>query len=394
MAENEPEASSYYKELPLQVVVDDVLAGLDRTIETAEGLPAAAYTSRSFFNLEVEKIFKKEWICVGHLSQVPNVGDYYTVDLLDDLLVVVRGHDRVRVMSRVCLHRWASVVSGAGNAKLFICPFHGWTYNLEGELKAAPFMHEAKEFNSPACHLPEMRTEIVEELGLIFVTSSATIGSIRPQISDLIERVQPYRLNETIGVKPRFQDVHFNWKIMIETGQECYHHFAAHKETLEPRRPSRLSWCEEGPPKWTVCHSSLKAELPQIQGGMGLPNFRGLSEDALRTVSYYHLFPLTRIFLRPDRVMLVCVYPVGPMRTKATTLSLVAPDVAAQADLIEEKFAIETSRNAPQNKEDMAIDTMQQRGAMSSFARSGRLSHLEATVWSLGQYVRRQIAAP
>jgi hypothetical protein len=81
------------------------------------------------------------------------------------------------------------------------------------------------------------------------------------------------------------------------------------------------------------------------------------------------------------------------MRTKATTLSLVASDVAARPDLIDEKFAIEAERLAPQNKEDMAIAAMQQRGAMSSFAQPGRLSHLEGTVWRLGEYIRRQIAA-
>jgi phenylpropionate dioxygenase-like ring-hydroxylating dioxygenase large terminal subunit len=86
-----------------------VLAGAGQTLEQAETLPPLAHLSHEFYALEVERSLRQEWICVGHVSQVPRV----------------RATDAIRVMSRICLHRcWAPLVSEPGNAKLFSCPFH------------------------------------------------------------------------------------------------------------------------------------------------------------------------------------------------------------------------------------------------------------------------------
>src|SRR5262245_30854482 len=201
----------------LDAVVAAVLAGGGRTVETSESLPPEAYTSEAFFKLEERKIFRQEWICVGHVSQVANVGDYFTIDMFGEQLVVVRGRDRIRVMSRLCLHRWASVVRGSGNARSFLCPFHNWAYSLEGRLIAAPFMEKAANFDMKNCRLPEIRTEIVEELGFIFITFSDTIGSITERIQDLIDRLRDYDIKNLVQAIPLFLQSEFNWKFAIET---------------------------------------------------------------------------------------------------------------------------------------------------------------------------------
>ena len=382
----------FYREPPLDDLVSDVLAGSGKTLATAQTLPPAAYSSKSFFDLEVEKIFRADWICIGHVSQLSNVGDYFTLDLFGDPIVAVRGPDRIRVMSRVCLHRWAPVVNGAGNTRVFVCPFHNWGYGLDGVLLDMPFMQKAEGINASECRLPELRTEIIEELGLIFVTQSATVGAIRPRVAEIIERLAPYRIDEGVVVNTGHQDVDFNWKIYIETGQECYHHFAVHKETLEDTRPSRLSWCEEGRPSWTVCHSALKPQLPQELNTMGLPNFPGLSEEAKRSISYFHIFPLTRLFARPDRIVLRTVYPLGPTRTIGIDMSIVSREVAAQEELVSQRFSEMSERMKKQTREDLGIDEQQQRGAASSFAKVGRFSHLEASLWHMGEYIRARLA--
>lgn len=385
---------SYAKEPPLEAIVESVLAGSGRSLATALNLPAAAYTSQAFFDLEVEKIFKQDWLCVGHLSQLPNVGDYYTVDLFDDLLLVVRGPDRVRVLSRVCLHRWAPIVAGSGHAASFVCPFHNWTYGLDGRLIAAPYMHKAEGLDLAACRLPEMRTEIVEELGLIFVTHSPTAAPIGPRLADLVERLKNFRLKDAVGVRPTQQDVPFNWKIFIETGQECYHHFSVHKDTLEAHRPSALSWCEAGTPSWTVCHSPLTEDSPQELATYGLPNFPDLSRDELRSIALIHIFPLTRLLVNPDKVQLKCIVPVGLKRTRSFNIYLVTPEVAAQKQLIEERFShVGRTLRDQQLKEDLGIDAQQQMGAYSSHAKPGRLSHLEASLWHMHEYIRRALSA-
>ena len=114
---------------------------------------------------EVDAVFGHDWICVGHVAMLPKPGDFFVVDLVGNPLVVVRGDDRIRVLSRVCLHRWALLIEGVGNVRRFTCPFHAWSYSLDGQLLGAAFMTQAEGFVRSQCRLPEIRMEIVEETG-------------------------------------------------------------------------------------------------------------------------------------------------------------------------------------------------------------------------------------
>jgi len=377
----------------LASLVQRVLAGSNQTVATSETLPPAVYTSQAFFDLEVEKIFKKEWLCVGHVSQVANVGDYFAVDLFGEPLVVVRGKDRVRVMSRVCLHRWAPIVSGAGNTKVFSCPFHKWGYGLDGQLLGAPFMEKAAEFDPKECRLPEIRSEIVEDLGFIFITFSDTAESISERLEDLCVRLKNWRVNELVAVEPSELDAAFNWKIQIETGMECLHNFAAHPETFEVNFPTRLSWCEDSKRGWTICHSPSRPEAPEEVHTIGLPVFPDLDAAERCSFDFYHIFPLTRLAVSADRIMFRLLTPLGPQRTLSKLVYLVRPEVAAQTELLAAKFAAHRGFATQAAQEDYDINLMQQVGAGSTLARAGRLSHLEVTVWQLAEYVRRRIAA-
>ena len=379
--------------LELDTIIGQVLAGGGRTLEQAETLPPAAYVSEAFYRLEVEKVFKKDWIGVGHVSQVPNVGDYFTLELFGEPIVVVRGPDRIRVLSRVCLHRWAPVVEGKGNAKIFSCPFHKWGYALDGQLLGAPFMEGAAEFQPKSCRLPEIRSEIVEPLGLIFMSFSDEIGSIGERLEELCRRLANWHLDELVAVWPSHVEGQFNWKIQLETGQECYHHFAAHQTTFEVNYPTRLSWCEPSRVAWSVCHSPPRPELGDEELTIGLPIFPDLTAAERRVFDLYHLFPLTRLAVFSDRVRLGILTPLGPTRMRVDTIMLVRPETAAQTALVQEKFAKFQTFLTTAAQEDNDIDVMQQIGAGSSLTRPGRLSHLEAGVWHLAEYLRSKIAA-
>ena len=98
-------------------------------------LPPACYTSEDFLELEKEEIFRKEWICLGRVDEVPKPGDYFATELIDEPLIVVRGQDKkVRVLSNVCRHRSSVIAEGACNKKNFVCPYHAWTYATDGQL--------------------------------------------------------------------------------------------------------------------------------------------------------------------------------------------------------------------------------------------------------------------
>src|ERR1700677_1580089 len=166
--------------LPQESLLQEVMSGEGQALEHAHTLPPDAYTSEEFFKLEVERIFRREWLVIGHGSQLAKVGAYFTLDLLGEMLVVVRAADRIRALSRVCLHRWAPVVSGSGNTKRFSCPFHKWAYALDGALVGAPLMDKI-EFDVRSCRLPGYRTEIVD--GFIYLNFSGDAASISEQLA-------------------------------------------------------------------------------------------------------------------------------------------------------------------------------------------------------------------
>jgi len=137
----------------VDALLSAVLAGANQPLAQATTLPPEAYTSDAFFRLEVERIFRKQWLVIGHVSQLAKPGDYFTLDLLGEMLVVVRAADRIRALSRICLHRWAPLVNGSGNTRRFSCPFHKWAYGLDGRLLGAPLMDQI-EFDPHNCACP------------------------------------------------------------------------------------------------------------------------------------------------------------------------------------------------------------------------------------------------
>jgi phenylpropionate dioxygenase-like ring-hydroxylating dioxygenase large terminal subunit len=154
-----------------------VLDGLDvsdRPINHPAGarvLPKEAYMSAAFHAFEREAVFMHSWLCVGRVQQLPNVGDYMALTLLDEPLLIVRGKDeKIRAMSALCRHRGHALVEECtGNAKKLVCPYHRWTYAIDGSLVGAPRMKDAIEIRRlrEESRLPLLKTEIW--YGFIFV---------------------------------------------------------------------------------------------------------------------------------------------------------------------------------------------------------------------------------
>ncbi len=164
-----------------EFITQEQLANVRLPAEEAYNLPRAAYTSQRIFDLEAKHVFKANWINVAHVSQIPNPGDYLCVDILDYPMVVTRDiKSNIHVMSRVCQHKGTLIAEGKGNTRLFICPFHAWSYALDGQLKAAPMMDKAKGFDRKNCHLTQVRTEIWE--GFIFINISADKEPLEPRL--------------------------------------------------------------------------------------------------------------------------------------------------------------------------------------------------------------------
>ena len=148
--------------MTMQMVKEPDIAQLLRQMEVsvqdiggARSLPSGVYTSERFFEFEKNAIFFKEWLALGHQNQIPNPGDYFTVQILDEPLIVVRQQGgSIKVLSATCQHRGHPVIFDChkeqkGNAPGFVCPYHAWTYQIDGQLRGAPEMSRTVALAEP-----------------------------------------------------------------------------------------------------------------------------------------------------------------------------------------------------------------------------------------------------
>jgi phenylpropionate dioxygenase-like ring-hydroxylating dioxygenase large terminal subunit len=376
----------------LPLLLRAVLAGADQPLEQASTLPPQAYASESFYQLEVERVLRPAWLPVGHLAQLPRVGDYFCRDLCGEMLLVIRGADRLRVLSRVCLHRWAELLQGSGHCQRFACPAHKWTYGLDGHLIGAPAMDQV-QFDPREQRLPEYRSEVVD--GFIYVNLSADAPPCAAQLQELSRELRPLAPERwRIGLTLEY-DCALNWKLIVETFAECYHHIGAHPETFDATYPGRDSYVEEGRAAWTVLHAPARRGVPEERLTAGFPLLGPLSAQQRQEFRVYLVYPYQLLAVMPDRVYWFCLQPCAAMRTRFQAHLLLDPSAAEDANyaaLIE----AERSFYVRFNDEDIAINYMQQRGVATGAAREGRFSHLEKALWQFAHYLRQRLdpAAP
>ena len=245
--------------------VDDIRAALRACLERphgqAWGMPAGFYTSPEFLALELEGLFRKEWVCIGRVEEAAAPGDYWTIDLLGEPLLVVRAGDgRLRVFSNVCRHRGMPVANGRGNAQHLRCPYHAWTYDLRGRLVRAPLVEGREDFDRAICRLPEIATEAWQ--GFLFVNLDGGASPLAPRLEGLAPLVRNYHMEDMVIGHCRTETWDTNWKCLTENFMEGYHLSTVHYETLHPITPTRL--CRHFPAGegYLGYYSRFPADLP------------------------------------------------------------------------------------------------------------------------------------
>ena len=373
--------------------------------------PAAAYTSPEFFAWELEHVFRAEWLCVAHASQIPQIGDFLNLDLLGEPLTVVRGRDRaIHVLSRVCPHRGMDIMppgfahaghlpadrragrAACGNAKVLLCPYHHWSFDFDGSLKGCTEMHGAEGFRREDNRLAELRSEIWE--GFVFVNFSGKAPPLREQLASLLPKVAAWDMGRMQVVNEQVWDCPFNWKLLIENWMESYHHLGAHQRTLQPMMPARDTWTETEQAHFLRAHlpykPALVAEIRAIEAaGKHPPGFLPVPglDDVQRFEWGLHLgLPCFMFLVGPDRVVWYRLQPIAPDRCRLLTTCMVTSDAMQQPDF-ETVLESETRLLTSFHLEDMEMCSGVQRGQYSSMHVRGRLSHLEMPVWLIQRYV-------
>ncbi len=385
----------------------------DLPMSQAMSLPSSAYISEEFFQWEREEIFRKEWLCLGHVSQIPLVGDFLNLNLLGEPLIVVRGKDEeVRVLSRVCPHRAMDIMPegfgydghgigdrrdeggpDCGHARLFLCRYHSWTFELDGGLKACPEMQEAEGFCRDEIGLKEFRSEVWEGFVFVNLDGEAPI-SIREQYTGLQEKVAKWNCGEMVVVSAQEWECPFNWKVMVENFMESYHHAGAHSKTLQTMMPAKDTWTEGEKTHYIRCHLPMKERVQQqiakieAEGGQwdAFPKISGLSYEERHEWGLHLGFPTFMFVVLADCAIWYRLQPESAGQCKLVTTILVPRETTE-----EEHFGNMLERGIREatefHLEDMEVCTAVQRGHYSTAAKPGRLSHLEMPVWLIQRYL-------
>ena len=361
----------------------------------AQSLPPRCYTSPEFYALEVERIFHREWLCVGRVEQVSAPGDYFSIDLLGEPLVVVRDQEgRIRALSRVCRHRAMLVVSGAGNARSFICPYHAWTYGLDGRLAGAPEMARTPGFDPSSCRLPEIPIELWE--GFIFVNLGGGAQPLALRLEGLARLLRNWSVAGMEGGRSLDYDCDWNWKILADNFIECYHHIGIHRESLEPVMPARLTWIEDTDGPYSVVHMPFRegADVTAFTRTDGdvprLPAIEGLSAEERRRGSLIHVFPCLLMSVYPERMEYYLVIPRGPERVWIRKSFCVPPSARAHSGF-ERALRVVADEYIKFHPEDESVCRSMQRGMSSRYAEAGPFCHMEAPLARFARYVRERV---
>ncbi|MEM6933395.1 MAG: aromatic ring-hydroxylating dioxygenase subunit alpha, partial [Pseudomonadota bacterium] len=204
-------------------------------------MPPAFYRAEDVLDAETEQVFLPGWICVGRGDEIPETGDFYTLDVIGEPLIVTRAKDGIRVLSNVCRHRGSRLAEGHGRTKRFSCPYHAWTYALDGGLIRAPLVENQPGFDRDACALPGF--PVAHWMGWIFVNLDRAAAPLLPQLTDLDPLVRNYHAEEMRVIDVAVEEWAVNWKGLAENFMEGYHLTPVHLRTLHPMTPTRL--CEK-----------------------------------------------------------------------------------------------------------------------------------------------------
>ncbi len=305
-----------------------------KTAETfaagAKTLPQRYFVSPDVFEQEQEKIFSKQWVLVGHQSQIATPGDYFVQDVIGESLIVIRDKSgEIHGFFNVCRHRGTRLKEEAcGHASVIQCPYHAWTYGLDGRLIGAPHMDEVPGFDKANYPLHSVNVEVWE--GFVFVNLKENPEPLGKWFAPLKGKFSHWNMSILQPAKRIEYDVRANWKLMFENYSECYHCPGVHPQ-LQKISPydSAENDLDEGPFLGGFMKINKGKSLTMSGDACALPV--GKIEN-LQQVFYYSIFPNMLLSLHPEYLMVHQLWPKSPGRTLILCDWFFHPDAFSRKD--------------------------------------------------------------
>jgi len=351
-------------------------------------LPRAAYTSERVLAFELERLFAGSWVCVARAGELPDPGDQLAVQIGGVGVLLVRDRDAsLRAFANLCRHRGHELLpaGASASARSMVCPYHAWSYQLDGSLRVAPGMRDAPGFEPPAHAL--VRLPLEDWHGFVLVNASGDAPPLRQHLGALDQLVAPYRPERLIAMASHEYQPRANWKVLCENYHECYHCPRIHPELCRVSPPSS-GRNHELPGAWVGGAMNLRehATTMSLDGrSAGVP-IRGLDGRRLRTVEYLHLLPNLLLSLQPDYLMTHLITPLGTGRSQVVCTWYFPPE-AAELPGFDPAYAVDFWDRT--NRQDWSACESVQRGLANPHFRPGPLAPGEDAVYRFETLIAR-----
>jgi phenylpropionate dioxygenase-like ring-hydroxylating dioxygenase large terminal subunit len=351
------------------------------------GLPGWVYSNPGFFSAERQRVLAPSWQIVCHLNDIAAPGDFHTFDFLGESIVVVRGRDGVpRAFSNVCLHRGARLVDGpGGQCGSIVCPYHAWTYNLEGRLIGVPLRATYADLRLDERRLPPIDLEVFK--GFVFVRLERGGPSVAEMMAPYSDELEPYHFEmlQPLGrvtLRPRT----VNWKAIGDNYSDGLHITVAHPGL------ARLFghgygfeaslWVDK---MWGRLRDEPSDNLSERAYQVLLPDVAHLPAGRRRLWSYYKLWPNVAFDVYPDQVDFMQWIPVSPTDTLIREIAYALPD--ARREMKAARY-LNWRINRRVNAEDTELVARVQQGLQSSRFEPGPLSETEVCLRNFARRLR------
>ncbi|MBA2564289.1 MAG: aromatic ring-hydroxylating dioxygenase subunit alpha [Gemmatimonadetes bacterium] len=356
----------------------------------ASTLPGQYYTSPEIFAQECERIFRRHWLCVGREAQIVTPGAYFVASVAGESVIVLRDEQHVaRAFYNICRHRGTRLCEEQSGelSRSIQCPYHAWTYTLDGRLLGAPHMEGVEDFEKREYSLHRVPLEIWE--GFLFLNLSPQPRSLAEAFTPLADRFRRFRLPRLRPSRRIGYVVEANWKLLFQNYSECLHCPVIHPG-LARRSPWRSGENDlaEGPFLGGFMLLDGDSESLTVSGRACGPVVGELPHEDLRRVYYYSIFPNLLVSLHPDYVMFHMLQPESATRTRVECEWLFHPDALHDPQYDPEDAV---SFWDATNREDWHICELSQKGISSRMYAPGPYSPRESLPAAWDREYARQL---